>query len=90
MNKFKPLFNIPLAKYDNMDEYPPTDEIKRVLKAYLINHPNAPKKPTASSNAPATANNTTAGKNNKSKDKKRKRDENKGNNKGKLSKLSNN
>jgi hypothetical protein len=90
MNKFKPLFDIPLAKYNNMDEYPPADEIKRALKAHLINHPNALKKPTASSNAPTTANNTTAGKGNKSKDKKRKRNEDKGNDKGKLSKLSNN
>ena len=77
MNKFKPLFDIPLAKYDNMDEYPPADEIKRALEAHLVNHPNAPKKPTASSNAPATANSTTAGKGNKPKNKKRKRDEDK-------------
>ena len=77
MNKFKPLFDIPLAKYDNMDEYPPADEIKRALEAHLVNHPNAPKKPTASSNAPATANSTTAGKGNKSKINKRKRDEDK-------------
>src|SRR5437016_13966135 len=77
MNKFKPLFDIPLAKYDNMDEYPLADEIKRALEAHLVNHPNVPKKPTASSNAPATANSTTAGKGNKSKDKKRKRDEDK-------------
>ena len=77
MNKFKPLFDIPLAKYDNMDEYPPADEIKRALEAHLVNHPNAPKKPTASGNAPATANSTTAGKGNKPKNKKRKRDEDK-------------
>jgi hypothetical protein len=73
-----------------MDEYPPADEIKRALEAHLINHPNALKKPTASNNTPATANNTTTGKDNKSKNKKRKRNEDKGNNKSKLSKLSNN
>ena len=56
MSKFTPLFDIPLAKYDNMDEYPPADDIKRALEAYLVNHPNFPKKPTAS----ATVNNTTA------------------------------
>ena len=77
MNKFKPLFDIPLAKYDNMDEYPPADKIKRALEAHFVNHPNAPKKSTTSSNAPATANNTTAGKGNKSKNKKRKRDDDK-------------
>ena len=77
MNKFKPLFDIPLAKYDNMDEYPPADKIKRALEAHFVNHPNAPKKSTTSSNAPATANNTTAGKGNKSKNKKRKRDKDK-------------
>ena len=78
MNKFKPLFDIPLAKYDNLDEYPQADEIKRALEAHLVNHPNAPKKPTASGNAPAaTANNAVAGKHNKSKNKKRKRDDNK-------------
>ena len=78
MNKFKPLFDIPLAKYDNLDEYPQADEIKRALEAHLVNHPNAPKKPTASGNAPAaTANNAVAGKHNKSKNKKRKQDDDK-------------
>ena len=64
MNKYKPLFDIPLAQYDNLNEYPPADEIKRALEAHLVNHPNVPKKPTASNNAAATANNTTAGNNN--------------------------
>ena len=47
MNKYKPLFDIPLAKYDSMDEYPKPDEIKRALKTHLVNHPDIPKKPTA-------------------------------------------
>jgi hypothetical protein len=55
MSKFTPLFDIPLAKFDNMDEYPSADEIKRALEAHLVNHPSFPRKPTAS----ATANNTT-------------------------------
>jgi hypothetical protein len=28
INKFKPLFNIPLTKYNALNEYPPSDEIK--------------------------------------------------------------
>ena len=72
MSNFRPLFDIPLAQYDNLNEYPPADDIKRALEAHLINHPNVPKKPTASSNAAATANNTAAGNNNKSSSKKRK------------------
>jgi hypothetical protein len=47
MNKFKPLFDIPLAKYDILNEYPPFDEVKRALEAYLINYINIPKKLTA-------------------------------------------
>jgi hypothetical protein len=50
MNKFKPLFDIPLAQYDNLNEYPPADDIKRALEAHLVNHPNAPQKPTVSIN----------------------------------------
>src|SRR6266480_3186719 len=72
MNKFKPLFDIPLAQYDNLEEYPPADDIKRALEAHLINHLNVPKKSTASSNAAATANNTAAGNNKKPSSKKRK------------------
>jgi hypothetical protein len=69
MNKFKPLFDIPLAQYDNLNEYPPADDIKRALEAHLVNHPNVPKKPTASiNNTAVTANNTNG--------RKRKRDEN--------------
>jgi hypothetical protein len=47
MNKFKLLFNILLAKYDILNEYSLSDEIKRALEAHLINHINIPKKPTA-------------------------------------------
>jgi len=46
MNKFKPLFDIPLAKYDTLNEYPPSDEVKRALEAHLVNHSEVPKKPT--------------------------------------------
>jgi len=46
MNKFKPLFDIPLAQYDTLDEYPPSDEVKRALEAHLVNHSDIPKKPT--------------------------------------------
>jgi hypothetical protein len=77
MNKFKPLCDIPLAQYDNLNEYPPADDIKRALEAHLINHLNVPKKSTASSNAAATANNTAAGNNKKPSSKKRKRDKDK-------------
>ena len=87
MNKFKPLFDIPLAKYNNLNKYPPADKIKRVLEAHLINYLNTLKKLTASNNPPVTTNNITTGnKNNKSKNNKRKRNDNK--NKDKLSKLS--
>jgi hypothetical protein len=44
MNKFKLLFDILLAKYDTLNEYPPFDEIKRALEAYLINYIDIPKK----------------------------------------------
>jgi hypothetical protein len=72
MNKFKPLFDIPLAQYDNLNEYPPADDIKRALEAYLVNHPDVPKKPTASANNTVADNNTGGGK-------KRKRDKDKDN-----------
>ena len=32
MGKFKPLFDIPLAQYDTLDESPPSDEVKRALE----------------------------------------------------------
>jgi hypothetical protein len=70
MNKFKPLFDIPLAQYENLNEYPPADDIKRALEAHLINHSDVPKKPTASINNTTADNNTTNGR-------KRKRDKNK-------------
>ena len=42
MNKFKPLFDIPLAQYDTLNEYPPSDEVKRALEAHLVNHLDIP------------------------------------------------
>src|SRR5271163_4729252 len=48
MNKFKPLFDIPLAKYDTLEAYPPPEEVKRAIEAHLVNHQSdIPKKPTA-------------------------------------------
>jgi hypothetical protein len=47
MSKFNPLFDIPLAKYDTLNEYPPPDEVKRALEAHLVNHSDIPKKLTA-------------------------------------------
>jgi hypothetical protein len=52
MNKFKLLFDIPLAKYDILNEYPPSDEIKRALKTYLINYIDIFKKLTAERSTP--------------------------------------
>src|SRR5436309_344649 len=76
MNKFKPLFDIPLAQYDNLDEYPPAEEIKRALEAHLVNHSDIPKKPTVGKTPPsqstASINVNVAAKN-----KKRKREEEK-------------
>ena len=51
MNKFKPLFDIPLAQYDTLNEYPPSDEVKRALEAHLVNHSYIPQKPTATASA---------------------------------------
>jgi len=76
MNKFKPLFDIPLAKYDSLNEYPAPDEVKRALEAHLVNHPDIPKKPTAektTSSEPAASANTNIAANSNSK--KRKREE---------------
>jgi len=54
MGKFKPLFDIPLAQYDTLDEYPPSDEVKRALEAHLVNHhADIPKKPTVGKSAPS-------------------------------------
>jgi hypothetical protein len=102
MNKYKPLFDIPLAAYEGLDKYPAADDVKRALEAHLVNHPDIPKKPTAEppsapSQPPASANTTTAGngnnnngsKNNKNKNK-RKRDEKGKENKDKKDKRSNN
>jgi hypothetical protein len=56
MNKFKPLFDIPLAKYDTLEEYPAPEEVKRALEAHLVNHAEIPKKPTVGkSSTQATA-----------------------------------
>jgi len=49
MNKFKHLFDIPLAKYEALEEYPPPDEVKRALEAHLVNNKETPKKPTVGS-----------------------------------------
>lgn len=77
MKKFKPLLDIPLAKYKTLNEYPPSDEIKRALEAHLPDNPDAPKKPTAGKSTPsqtqsASANTTVA---QPPKSKKRKREE---------------
>jgi hypothetical protein len=71
------LFDILLAKYDTLNEYPPSDEVKRALEAYLVNYTDIPKKPTAGRLTPlpsvdsASANANVAQLSNK----KRKRDE---------------
>jgi hypothetical protein len=70
MNKFKPLFDILLAQYENLNEYPPVDDIKRVLEAYLVNYSDVPKKFTALINNTTADNNITNGR-------KRKRNKNK-------------
>jgi hypothetical protein len=75
MNKFKPLFDIPLAQYETLNEYPPADEVKRALEAHLVNHSDIPKKPTVekppqSQDQPASANANVVAPSN---DKKRKR-----------------
>jgi len=88
INKFKPLFDIPLAQYDTLEAYPASDDIKRALKAHLINHSDIPKKPTvgkpsqpgtAPTTAPTTASTTapaTASANtNVAQNKKRKREQ---------------
>jgi hypothetical protein len=64
MSKFKPLFDIPLARYEDLNEYPPADEVKRALEAHLVNHSDIPKKPTVENTttpaASASANTTQA------------------------------
>jgi hypothetical protein len=71
MNKFKPLFDIPLAQYDTLNEYPPSDEVKRALEAHLVNHSYIPQKPTATASANTNVAQTP------SNNKKRKREEKK-------------
>jgi hypothetical protein len=77
MNKFKPLFDIPLAKYDTLNEYPPSDEVKRALEAHLVNHTDIPKKPTAGRSTPSPSADSASANANvaQSSNKKRKRDE---------------
>jgi hypothetical protein len=55
MSKFTPLLDIPLAKYDTLNEYPPSDEVKRALEAHLVNHSDIPKKPTVGMSTPSQA-----------------------------------
>jgi hypothetical protein len=76
MGKFKPLFDIPLAQYDTLDEYPPSDEVKRALEAHLVNHSDIPKKPTVGKSTPSQAQPASANANiaKASNNKKRKRD----------------
>jgi hypothetical protein len=77
MNKFIPLFDIPLTKYNALNEYPPSDEIKRALEAHLVNHSDIPKKPTVEkSTQPITAS-TNTNITQPSSNKKRKRDKKK-------------
>jgi hypothetical protein len=75
MNKFKPLFNIPLAKYDTLNEYPSSDEVKRALEAHLINHIDIPKKPTAGRSTPSPSTDSASANVAQSSNKKRKRGE---------------
>ena len=82
MNKFKPLFDIPLAQYDTLNEYPPSDEVKRTLEAHLVNHSDIPTKPTVGKSTPSQVQSASVNANvAQSNDKKRKhRDENKSTN----------
>jgi hypothetical protein len=87
INKFKLLFDIPLAKYDTLNEYPPSDEIKRALEAHLINHIDIPKKPTAGRSTPLPSVDSTSANTNiaQSNNKKRKRNKQSDKNKRKSS-----
>jgi hypothetical protein len=73
MNKFKLLFDILLAKYDTLNEYPPFDEIKRALEAHLINYIDIPKKLTAGRSTPSPSTDSTSANVAQSSNKKRKR-----------------
>jgi hypothetical protein len=73
MNKFKPLFDIPLAKYDILNEYPPFDEVKRALKAHLINYTDIPKKLIAGRSTPLLSIDSASANVAQSSNKKRKR-----------------
>jgi hypothetical protein len=83
MNKFKPLFDILLAQYNNLNEYPLTDDIKRALEAHLINYSNVSKKPTTLINNTTVDNNIINGR-------KRKRNKNKNKSNKSSSQSSNN
>jgi hypothetical protein len=85
MNKFKPLFDIPLAQYDTLEEYPASDEIKRALEAHLVNHSVIPQKPTVekpsqstAASVPASANaNVASSKKKRKREQKENKEENK-------------
>ena len=46
------MFDIPLAKYDTLEEFPPPEEVKRALEAHLVHH-SILKKPTAVKTTPS-------------------------------------
>jgi arsenate reductase-like glutaredoxin family protein len=79
MNKFKLLFDILLAKCDTLNEYLLSDEVKRALKAHLINYIDIPKKPTAGRLTPLLSIDSTSANANvaQSSNKKRKRNKKK-------------
>jgi hypothetical protein len=77
MNKFKPLFDIPLAKYDTLEEYPSPEEVKRALEAHLVNHTEIPKKLTVDKSTPSQATAALANTNIVKPSRKRKREEKK-------------
>lgn len=76
MNKFKPLFDIPLAEYDTLDEFPPPDDVKRALEAHLANHSDISTvgKPTQPTTPSADTNIAQPSSNRKRKRKREKRD----------------
>ena len=82
MNKFKPLFDIPLAQYDTLEEYPSPDEVKRALEAHLVNHTDIPKKPTVEKQSQSTTASVNTNFAHQSSSKKRKYKEKKATNQG--------
>jgi hypothetical protein len=75
MSKFSPLFDIPIARYDTLNEYPPSDEVKRALEAHLVNHSDIPSKPTVGMSTPSQAQPASANANVTQSSRKRKRRE---------------